>query len=92
MKSLQELAGIGNEDEEAAIGEVVKALRGAVDAKVGLGCSFGEREQVMLAIGNEAQRRLLEEELKSIVGAQCKELLINEERVLPARLFSPWRR
>ncbi len=79
MKSLQELAGSGNDDEEAAIGAVVKALRGAVDAKVGLGCSFGEREQAMLAIGNEAQRRLLEEELKSIVDGQGKELMINEE-------------
>ena len=33
----------------------------------------------MLAIGNEAQRRLLEEELKSIVDGQGKELMINEE-------------
>lgn len=63
-------------DEEIA--EVVKALRRAVDAKVGLDCSFAERERAALSIGNEAQRRLLEQELQSIAEAQGAELLVNE--------------
>lgn len=60
------------------IAEVVSALRRAVNAKVGLDCSFADREQAALSIGNEAQRRLLEQELQSIAEAQGKELLIGE--------------
>lgn len=60
------------------INEVVKALRRAVDAKVGLDCSFEERERAALSIGNEAQRRLLEHELQSIADAHGGELLVNE--------------
>lgn len=60
------------------IDEVVRALRRAVDAKVGLDCSFADREQAALSIGNEAQRRLLEQELQSIAEAQGRELLIND--------------
>ena len=60
------------------IDEVVRALRRAVDARVGLDCSFACREQAALSIGNEAQRRLLEQELQSIAEAQGRELLINE--------------
>ena len=60
------------------IDEVVRALRRAVDARVGLDCSFACREQAALSIGNEAQRRLLEQELQSIAQAQGRELLINE--------------
>lgn len=66
-------AGIGGE-----IAEVVKALRRAVDAKVGLDCSFADRERAALSIGNEVQRRLLEHELQSIAEAQGAELLVNE--------------
>jgi hypothetical protein len=60
------------------IDDVVRALRCAVDARVGLDCSFASREQATLSIGNEAQRRLLEQELQSIAEAQGRELLINE--------------
>ena len=60
------------------IDEVVRALRRAVDAKVGLDCSFTDREQATLSIGNEAQRRLLEQELQAIAEAQGRELLIND--------------
>ncbi|MGE0490466.1 MAG: hypothetical protein AB7S38_14765 [Vulcanimicrobiota bacterium] len=75
-----ELAGAtlqaGFDDE---INEVVRALRRAVDAMVGLDCSFEERERAALSIGNEAQRRLLEDELQSIVEAHGVELLIDGE-------------
>jgi len=59
------------------ISELVKALRRAVDAKVWLDCSFEERERAVLSIRNEAQRRLLEDELQSITDAQGKELLVH---------------
>ena len=62
---------------EAEIADVLRALRRAVDAMVGLDCSFAEREQAALKIGNEAQRRLLEEELQSIADAQGREVLID---------------
>lgn len=70
--------GVLNAEIDEEIDEVVKALRRAVDAKVGLDCSFADRERALLSIGNEAQRRLLEEELQSIAEAQGKELLVNE--------------
>lgn len=60
------------------IQDVVVALRRAVDAMVGLDCSFAERERAALSVGNEAQRRLLEQELQSIAEAQGRELLIND--------------
>lgn len=60
------------------INEVVRALRRAVDAQVGLDCSFEERERAAPSIGNEAQRRLLEHELQSIADAHGAELLVNE--------------
>lgn len=63
-------------DKEVAA--VVRSLRRAVDAKVGLDCSFTERERATLEIGNEAQRRVLEQELQSIAEAHGKDLLINE--------------
>lgn len=63
---------------DGKINEVVTALRRAVDAKVGLDCSFAERERAALSIGNEAQRRLLEQELQSMAEAQGAELLVNE--------------
>jgi hypothetical protein len=62
---------------EVELAEVTRALRRAVDAMVGLDCSFAERERAALAIGNEAQRRLLEEELQSIADAQGREVLID---------------
>jgi len=70
--------GVLNAEIDEEIDEVVRALRRAVDAKVGLDCSFADREGALLNIGNEAQRRLLEQELQSIAEAQGKELLINE--------------
>ena len=80
MQYPEELAGNGvlNAEVDEKIDEVVRALRCAVDAKVGLDCSFADREQAALSIGNEAQRCLLEQELQSIVEAQGRELLINE--------------
>lgn len=69
--------GKENRPIEAEMFEVVKALRCAVDAMVGLDCSFAERERAVLEISNEAQRRLLERELQSIVEAQAHELLID---------------
>lgn len=66
-----ELGGITDE-----IADVVRALRRAVDAKVGLDCSFEKRERATLKIGNEAKRQLLEEELQSIAEAHGRELLI----------------
>jgi hypothetical protein len=63
---------------EEQLAEVVKALRRAVDAKVGLDCSFAERERAALSIGNEAQRRLLEQELQSIAEAQGADLFVND--------------
>lgn len=82
MGSLRDTADGGNRNEdpdiERAIVAVVRALRRAVDAKVGLDCSFGERERATLAIGNEAQRRLLEQELQSVADAHGRDLLINE--------------
>lgn len=63
---------------DSEIADVVRALRRAVDAMVGLDCSFSERERAALTIGNEAQRQLLEQELQSIAEAQGRELLINE--------------
>lgn len=61
----------------AEIDGVVRALRRAVDAMVGLDCSFAERERAALSIGNEAQRQLLERELQSMAEAQGRELLID---------------
>lgn len=58
--------------------EVVRALRRAVDEKVGLDCSFEQRERAVLSIGNEAQRRLLEQELQFITDGHGDELLVNE--------------
>jgi len=80
MRNPEELAGNGvlNAEVDEKIDEVVRALRCAVDAKVGLDCSFADREQAALSIGNEAQRCLLEQELQSIAEAQGRELLINE--------------
>lgn len=67
------LAGIDGE-----MADLVRALRRAVDAKVGLDCSFAEREKAALTIGNEAERRLLEQELQSIADALGNELLIDD--------------
>jgi len=81
MRTSQEPTWNGGEIEAGIseeIAEVVKALRRAVDARVGLDCSFAERERAALSIGNEAQRQLLEQELQSIAEAQGPELLVNE--------------
>jgi len=80
MRNSQESAGNGvlNAETDEQVDEVVRALRRAVDARVGLDCSFASREQAALSIGNEAQRCLLEQELQSIAEAQGRELLINE--------------
>ena len=70
--------GVLDAEVNEKIDEVVRALRCTVDARVGLDCSFADREQAALSIGNEAQRCLLEQELQSIAEAQGRELLINE--------------
>jgi len=57
MSSEESPASLGAIDGEMA--DVVRALRRAVDALVGLDCSFAERERAALTIGNEAERRLL---------------------------------
>jgi hypothetical protein len=76
----------GHVGVDKEIAAVVRAMRRAVDAKVGLDCSFAERERATLEIGNEAQRRLLEEELRSIAAAHGKDLLIDD---LSYREFRP---
>lgn len=84
MQKSQQSAENGEEDGgiehqlEEELAEVVRALRRAVDKMVGLDCSFAKRERAALRIGNEAQRRLLEQELQSIAEAQGPELLVNE--------------
>lgn len=79
MRSLQETVEAGNGNVEGRvekeIAAVVRALRRAVDAKVGLDCSFAERERAALDIGNESQRRLLEQELQVIAAAHGRDLL-----------------
>jgi len=80
MRSLQDPSEDGNgylPGVDKRIAAVTRALRRAVDATVGLNCSFAERERATMEIGNEAERRLLEEELQSIAEAHGEDLLIN---------------
>ncbi len=80
MRSLQEATKSDNDhaaEVEKKITAVTRALRRAVDAMVGLNCSFAERERAALEIGNEAERRLLEEELQSISDAHGEYLVVN---------------
>lgn len=63
---------------EAEVAQIVKALRQAVNAEVGLDCSFTERERATLMIANEAQRCLLEDELQSLANAHAEDLLIDD--------------
>lgn len=88
MRSLQERSGGGNnidggdgddriEVSSAEVTLVVRALRRAVDAKVGLDCSFTRRERTMLALAGEAQRVLLQEELQTLADGHAEDLLIN---------------
>jgi hypothetical protein len=73
MPSTQEPSDDVTEEEAAP---VLRALRRAVNAKVGLNCSFTRRERTALAIAGEAQRLLLEEELQSLADAHADDLLI----------------
>jgi hypothetical protein len=73
MPSLQEPSVDVTEEEVAP---VLRALRRAVDAKVGLDCTFMRRERTALAIAGEAQRLLLEQELQSLADGHADDLLI----------------
>ena len=80
MRSLQDPSEDGNSyspEVDKKITAVTRALRRAVDAMVGLNCSFAERERATMEIGNEAERRLLEEELQLIADAHGEDLFIN---------------
>ncbi|MBI4866158.1 MAG: hypothetical protein HY816_04325, partial [Candidatus Wallbacteria bacterium] len=66
-----------NGASETDLADVVAALRRAVDATVGLDCSFAERERAALTIANEALRRFIERDLQSIAEAQGRDLLID---------------
>ena len=80
MRSLQDPPEDGDgylPEVDKKIAAVTRALRRAVDAMVGLNCSFAERERATMEIGNEAERRLLEEELQSVADAHGEALLIN---------------
>jgi hypothetical protein len=52
--------------QDAVTEDLARALRQAVDARIGSAATFEQREQVALALANEGTRRFLEDDLTAI--------------------------
>jgi hypothetical protein len=62
---------------EAALAAVVRALRHAVDVRIGAGSTFEDREETLLEVANEACRRCLEADLQKRADSFAAELSID---------------
>lgn len=60
-----------------ATAELARALRAAVDAKVGAEASFSQRERVALALGNAATRLFLRDDLLAIADRHGEVVEVN---------------
>lgn len=72
---------------EAAMADLVRAIRRVVECQVAGGASFGERESVALRVTNEATRRYLVQVLQAMSDGYADDLLI--DGVLHRRSHDP---
>lgn len=78
MGSVHELriGGKGNE-AEAAMADLTRAVRRAVESRLGPDATFGDREAATLNVTNEASRRYFEQTLQELSDSYRDELLID---------------